>query len=69
MTKSDKPWIDMTPEDIQRVMDEMKAKFTADDLYEYIEGDMKGVPADEMMANAREIISRKRTERAAKGTP
>lgn len=51
--------LDFTPEEIAQMMAEMKAKFTADDLYEYIENTEDGTPADVVMAKGDEIIRKK----------
>jgi hypothetical protein len=59
MTKEGPMKLDFTPEEIAQVMAEMKAKFTADDLYDYIENTEEGIPADVVMAEIDEIIRKK----------
>ena len=55
--------MEFTPEEYAQVMAEMKAKFTADDLYGYIEGDEEHIPIEEVIASGKELIRQKRAVR------
>ena len=63
MTKDAPIQMEFTPEEYAQVMAEMKAKFTADDLYGYIEGDEEHIPSEVVLAKGDELIRRKRAER------
>lgn len=47
---------EMTPEEIAQVMAEMKARFTADDLYGYVEGQEEQIPIEDVLAKGDELI-------------
>jgi hypothetical protein len=47
---------EMTPEEIAQVMAEMKAQFTADDLYGYVEGQEEQIPIEDVLAKGDELI-------------
>lgn len=55
---TDDPIPDWTPEQKRAIYDAMKAKFTADDLYGYIEGTEPVVPLDDVIAEMEETLRR-----------
>lgn len=53
---ADEPIRDWTPEQKRAIYDEMAAKFTADDLYGYIEGTEPLIPIDEVVEELEQRI-------------
>lgn len=53
---TDDPIPDWTPEQKRAIYDAMKAKFTADDLYGYIEDTGEKFPADAVLAEMEAVV-------------
>ena len=59
MTKDAPIQMEFTPEEYAQVMAEMKAKFTADDLFDYLENSEEHIPVEVVLAKGDELIRKK----------
>ena len=57
---------DYTPEELSALLAEHKKKFTADDLFGYIEDDEPTIPLETVIAEAEEVVRQEKAKREGK---